>query len=278
MKKSMPDSSTKFGTDIDFFFELLDDSSKEKVLLDFKKNDVEIFLPDFVIEQKSYPSKGIKVKGADFNEHDRNLLITQMQSMFHRHTPHPLLTYENHHYKRIAYKTANRIVQAFLNREAHDFSSVQCNFPSELAQEIIAWGKANIADEDLAGDGREDNIHVTVKYGLHGHDPFELRSFLSKIGPIEVTLGKISIFSNDTDVIKIDLISPKLHVINQFISDHFDHTNTHPDYRPHLTLCYVKSGLGSKYEGRTDFEGRKVILGTILFSGNDNRETTFSLI
>jgi 2'-5' RNA ligase len=171
-------------------------------------------------------------------------------------------------------KKADRVVSAFRYRQAHDFSSIQCQMPWDLAGEIIAWGKENIADSELSGDGREDDIHVTLKYGLHQHDPYELRLLLSRINPIEITLGEISVFENgDIDVVKLGVQSPALCIVNGIISECFENTNTHPDYIPHITVAYVRHGLGKKYAGNKTFAGRKLKLNSAIFSGNDNRKT-----
>jgi 2'-5' RNA ligase len=168
----------------------------------------------------------------------------------------------------------SRIIKAFWQKEAFDYSSIQCNMPLDLAEEIISWGKENIPDEDLTGDGREKDIHITIKYGLHDHDPFEVRELLSNFGPIDITLGKTSIFTGDEfDVVKIDVISPGLCELNALISKNFKHTDTHPKYIPHLTVAYVKSGTGKKYVGSDQFKGRKIKVDSVIFSGNDNRKT-----
>ena len=159
-------------------------------------------------------------------------------------------------------------------KEARDFSCLLCPLPWDVAEEVRAWGKKNIATEDLINDGLEPNIHVTLKYGLHDNDPFELRELIWNFGRIKMALGRTSIFESDEqDVVKIEVISPRLHVLNKAISDNFDHTDTHPIYLPHTTVAYVRPGSGKKYSGRTDFEGRKMILTEAVFSGNDYRET-----
>jgi 2'-5' RNA ligase len=153
-----------------------------------------------------------------------------------------------------------------------------CPLPWDIAEKIKQWGKNNIAPEDLIGDGFETSIHVTVKYGLHNHDPFELRPLLQNYGDIECTLGNISIFQNDKeDVVKIDVQSPRLVELNSIITHHFENTETHPIYIPHVTICYLKPGAGKKYAGNSEFAGTKIILEEAEFSGNDYREMTFTL-
>ena len=174
-----------------------------------------------------------------------------------------------------------RVINAYLSKEAYSFSSIQCDFPKGISNEIIAWGKQNIPDADLhidpqdSSSGRETDIHVTVKYGLHTIDPTAVQPFLTQQTPFEATLGKISLFNSDAyDVVKIDIKSPELHRLNKMISKNFEVTDTHPSYIPHITIAYLKKGLGEKFDGRNDFEGKKVFFDNITFSGKDNRLTT----
>lgn len=153
------------------------------------------------------------------------------------------------------------------------------NFPGELSDEIYKWGAKNIPDDALASDGREDHVHVTVKYGIHISDPTAIQAHLAKLKPLKARLGKVTLFdtSPEHDVVKIDVVSSDLHRLNKHISKNFEVTDTYPDYKPHVTIAYVKKGLGSKYDGRDDFEGRELILDDVVFSGKDNRMTTLNL-
>ena len=170
-----------------------------------------------------------------------------------------------------------RVAQNFL-KNAYSFSSIQFNFPSSIAQEIYEWGLKNIPESILADDGREDNIHVTIKYGIHINDFTALRNVFINVKPVPVTLGKISLFTSDEyDVIKIEISSPELHRLNKVISSSFEVTDTHPTYTPHCTIAYVKRGCGAPYDGWKGFAGENILLNTVVFSGNDNRKTVFKL-
>jgi 2'-5' RNA ligase len=167
-----------------------------------------------------------------------------------------------------------KIISSYRAKEARDFSCVLCPLPWDIAEEIRQWGKKNIPKEDLAGDGLESQIHVTLKYGIHNHDPFELRNIIWNFGPIKMKLGKTSLFSNEFDVVKIEVTSPGLHELHKLITDNFECTDTFKEYIPHVTSAYVRLGAGKKYSGRDDFEGRKMTLTAAIFSGNDYRETS----
>jgi len=168
-------------------------------------------------------------------------------------------------------------------KQVHDYSSTQVNLSGKVAEDVKAMA-ARIADEDLYEDpndpsfGREDNPHITVKYGLHTTDPAEVRKVMQGQGPIAVTAGKVSVFKGDQyDVVKIDVDSPDLHKLNKKIADSVKHTDTHPEYKPHITLAYVKPGLGAKYAGAATLEGKEITFDKLIFSGKDGKETVIEL-
>lgn len=171
---------------------------------------------------------------------------------------------------------ALKIAQKFM-KTAYNFSSVQLELPDPEAEEIRKWGVQNIPNNLLADGGREDDIHVTIKYGIHIHDFTEARNLFIHQKPIKLKLGKITLFTGDCDVVKIDVDSPDLHRLNKLISSNFEVTDTHPVYFPHITITYVLKSFGDQFNGREDFFGKKVICDSVIFSGKDNRMTLFKL-
>jgi 2'-5' RNA ligase len=160
----------------------------------------------------------------------------------------------------------------------YDYSSTQLDLPEQSATAVRDLSR-KIPDEDLAEKGRVGEIgtsegpHVTVKYGLHDNDPSKVKELLADEKPITVRMGKTSIFENgesgNGDVVKVDVDSPELRALNKKISDALDHTDTHPDYNPHVTVAYVKPGKGAKYAGDASLEGHVVTIDKLTFSGAD---------
>jgi len=60
-----------------------------------------------------------------------------------------------------------KALKSFLEKNAYDFSSVQAEIPEPLATIIRLFGDLYIPESTLTDDGREDDIHVTIKYGIH---------------------------------------------------------------------------------------------------------------
>jgi len=174
-------------------------------------------------------------------------------------------------------KTWQQFLQEKKNTN-YDFSSTQVNLPHALANKIIKWGKVHIPDNELHELGREDEIHATVLYGIHDSEPDAVKKLLKSIQPINIKLGKISLFSDDEyDVIKIDVRSPDLHKLNAKLRDSLKYTSSHPIYKPHVTIAYVKKGRGKKYDGLDPFDNNSIKINQIIFSSKDGTKTTISL-
>lgn len=162
----------------------------------------------------------------------------------------------------------------------HKFSSTQVNLPKEQASPVLKLGRS-IPDTDLAADGRETEPHITVKYGLHTATAEKLRPLLANEKPITATIGKTSTFKGvedgTADAVIAEVDSPDLHRLNKIIADALPHTDTHPDYKPHVTIAYVKPGKGEKYAGRDDLKGTKITLSEITFSGKNGETVSIPL-
>ena len=163
----------------------------------------------------------------------------------------------------------------------HEFSSTQLDLSSDEKKKLIDFGQEFIDDADLVEDGREDNPHITVKYGLHADNADDLKELLADVKPFEVVLGKTSIFPGkgeiDYDVVKIDVESPELRAVNKLIADNLENSDTHPKYMPHLTIAYVAKGKGKKYIENNSFDGQKIYFDKITFSDKNRKKTVIKL-
>lgn len=167
-----------------------------------------------------------------------------------------------------------------LSGDESKFSSTQINLPSEHAATVLKMSH-KIKDADLADDGRETDPHVTVKYGLHTSDAEDVASALKDESPISMKVGKASLFpatdKRQSDVIKFDVDSPDLHRLNAKLSK-LPNTTTFPDYHPHLTVAYVKPGMGQKYLSKMDdLTGAKIKADRVRFSNQKHVVTDIPL-
>ena len=171
---------------------------------------------------------------------------------------------------------------------SYEYSCLKLQVPNDIAEKILKFG-LEIPEEEIYNDetnkyGRELDCHITVKYGFTTNDVKEidfnnLADSYSK--NIQVKLGSINIFSgeeNDTpyDVIKIDVESGDLSKLNKVVSK-LENKDTHPDYKPHCTIAYVKKGIGKKYIGKEDFKDLTFTSHELEFSSADGVKTKIDL-
>jgi hypothetical protein len=98
--------------------------------------------------------------------------------------------------------------------------------------------------------GLQPRSHLTLLYGIHDtvSDEEILNCFKGfKEDDFKVQLDGVSIFENtEFDVVKFGVVlTPKLKEINKRLSE-LPNSNQFPEYKPHITLAYVKKGLGKK--------------------------------
>lgn len=171
-------------------------------------------------------------------------------------------------------------VQKQEEEKPREFSSTQVNLPGPVADEVRRAAAA-IPDEDLADNGREDEPHITVKYGLHSDKADEVAAALADEPPVRVKLGKVTKFPEKDgrgfEVVKFDVDSPDLHRLNKKVADAVPHTDTFPTYEPHVTLAYVKPGTADKYVGEHPLTGTEIELDRIMFSGKDRTKVEIPL-
>ena len=132
----------------------------------------------------------------------------------------------------------------------HDYgcAMIYFEFPGISAFQSV------IDDDDVyhkEGDrsfGLETEPHTTLLYGLHSDvDPKEVMKVMEKYTYNHCRLYNVSTFNNsDYDVLKFDVESPVLHEVNQELKK-FPHTTSFPIYHPHMTIAYLKPGMGEKY-------------------------------
>lgn len=166
----------------------------------------------------------------------------------------------------------------------YEFSSVQVNLPNKMAHEIIQWGEENVKEEDIFEDpddltfGREDEIHVTILYGIHTKDLDEIKKALLPQKPFFIRLGRISIFENDKfDVIKIEVESKILRELNNRLKSTLTNSEPYPAYRPHITIAYTKKDKYKKLIGNMHFDNRRWKVKEVFLSTKEGKKKKIEL-
>ncbi|HWB60936.1 MAG TPA: sigma-70 family RNA polymerase sigma factor, partial [Chthoniobacteraceae bacterium] len=154
-------------------------------------------------------------------------------------------------------------------------ASTQINLHPYHAKQFTDFA-AQIPDHELAGRGREDQPHVTARYGLRKEvTPEDVRKAVGGSGAVKFTTGKLSKFEGkDFDVLKADVASPGLHKLNERLGELPHHESDYPTYQPHVTIAYLRKGEADKYVGDDRFEGKDFYSDTLMHSAADDRTHT----
>jgi 2'-5' RNA ligase len=165
------------------------------------------------------------------------------------------------------------------------YGNTQAAVPeTSAAYAAIVELQAKVADSDLAGKGKDvDEPHVTVRYGIQGDDTAGIRTYLKDQAPFEASLGKTDTFppspnSDGAAVVMVPVKSPELHEMNDEIQKHGDFKESDfKEYKPHVTVAYVKPEAAEKYKGMADAEGKTFPIESVQISDRDGNKETVKL-
>lgn len=157
----------------------------------------------------------------------------------------------------------------------HKFCSTQVNLTGEAAVKILWLGNL-IRDEHVHSKGREQEPHITLRYGLHNPNPEPVGRELRNAGPIRMRLGGLTAFKGadmgkDYDVVVVKVHSPDLIWLNRKLGK-LPHTDTFK-YSPHATVAYVKKGYGELYAKHLPALNIDVVADGVVFSDQDHQYT-----
>lgn len=167
----------------------------------------------------------------------------------------------------------------------HDYSSLYVELPEELTDNIISWGFDYVSNEFLIADprnptfGREDDIHITVLYGVHTDDVRDVSGLFSKEKAFGCTLGGIDLFTRNTkfDVLVVSVASEGIHKLNRKVRREIEATESYPVFVPHVTIGYLQKGFGKQYIGDKTFDGEKFNVDKLIFSSKNGHRTAIPL-
>lgn len=173
----------------------------------------------------------------------------------------------------------SHVPKSYLTLQERKFSSTQIQIPREQAALLFQIGDLVLdGDLNLAEGGRENDAHVTVKYGLHTDDFRDVAAVVKGRGAVTFTFGKTNFFSTTNyDVLYVDVKSEALVRLNNLIATNLEVTDTHPTYQPHATIAYLKPGRGEMYKGLGLLDGVVAYADILVFSNTQDVKTEISL-
>jgi len=275
-------NSTENINSIDLNFEKLDNESITKVVKDILNGET-VKIPKFDNNVSSFSTFNIKDLDEGHREQELKALrlfsnIEAVNRIYSRRNPDSIVfSYDSGSHSYIRRKFAKKNMK-------YEFSCTKVNLPEGISKSIMKWGEDNIKSKALyteggGSKGREDDIHVTVLYGIVDSDPAETARVISKIKPFKVRLGLINVFKDkkEYDVLKIEVESGVLERLHYDLAKKIDNENSFPTYKPHVTISYVKKGAGDKFVGDETFKGKTFTVDSIAFSNGDSEEKKLPL-
>jgi len=139
--------------------------------------------------------------------------------------------------------------------------------------------KDDIYEEDKDKTfGLEDEPHTTLLYGLHKEvSNDDVEKTLNKYTYFPCTIKNASLFENEKyDVLKFDVEGKNLTETNESLKK-FPFTSDYPKYHPHLTIGYIKPGLGKKYTKILQGLEYKLIPKYAIYSHPDGTKTKIKI-
>lgn len=155
-------------------------------------------------------------------------------------------------------------------------ANVQIGLPATAAAKIFEVS-ARIPDEELGGDGREDKPHITVKFGVE-ENINKLYWAVGEQAPFTITLGKTHVFkpSSSSDgqaPVVAEAHAPDLGVLHELVDSAVGNRPDDFEYKPHVTLAYVKPEVADKYEGLDWVEGLSFTVDSLTLSRSTGVKT-----
>jgi DNA ligase D-like protein (predicted 3'-phosphoesterase) len=162
-----------------------------------------------------------------------------------------------------------------------DYGCLMAYPPKELVDKVLALHK-DIDPEDVYDDegdkGLETEPHVTILYGFNSDDDRRVWRQVGNLQSLTAELGETSLFENPNyDVLKLDVTGPGLQNLHDKVKDDIWTTETHKDYKPHMTIAYLKKGKGKKYAGNKALAGTQVKFNKLVFSTSQEQKTERSI-
>lgn len=122
--------------------------------------------------------------------------------------------------------------------------------------------------------GLENEPHTTLLFGLHeGVSLDDVKKVLNEFTFSTCKIHNASLFENEKyDVLKFDVKGKNLHACNEALKQ-FPYTNNFPDYHPHMTIGYLKSGMGKKYTKMLEGQEFELVPKYAVYSEPDGTKT-----
>lgn len=176
------------------------------------------------------------------------------------------------------------IMEAFSNllQNDEDHFWLMAYMPKEVSEAIFKFSmqipdKHLFINDDDISSGRETHPHLTVLAKISETNEEKIKKVLKKVKPFTITLDKPSLFEKeDKDVLKIDVKSTGLEKAHKYLKGLIKNNDAFPDYKPHITIAYLKKGKGEEYL-KNIIKNAKIKVETLSLESPDNETIRINL-
>lgn len=144
----------------------------------------------------------------------------------------------------------------------------------ELDPSSLKEFQDQINKDDLDVKGFETDPHVTLLYGLHAEvTDQQVKEKLDPITFSTVSGKNVSLFTGNQEVLKFDAEGAGLIEANEALKT-LPYTSDFPEFHPHITIAFLKKGMGQKYVDM--FKGKSLNLkaGKVIYKNAGKQEFT----
>lgn len=168
-----------------------------------------------------------------------------------------------------------------------EYGWMYINVPEKISKKTLKMGfdipdreiyRGELSDNNRAY-GVEDDPHITVVYGIHTTNHDEVKEICEGLKGGTVTLDVVDMFENENyDVLKINIKSTSLHsIFKKIMNSGIKITTDYTEYKPHITIAYLKCGNGEKYIGNESLKGVTFDFDELYFGDKTNKESKIRL-
>lgn len=170
-----------------------------------------------------------------------------------------------------------------LDEAKYKYCSTQINLNGTAATRVLMFADM-LPDGVLGVEGREDQPHLTVQYGIQKPDVDAIREAVRRVSPFEIVLGKTAMFppsehsSGDAPLfVSVKAGTDKLVALRNAIRAVVPVRDSFPTYVPHVCVAYVRTDAARQYVGKDWLDGTVVAVNEIAFSNTEGEHVSIPL-
>jgi len=142
----------------------------------------------------------------------------------------------------------------------YEHGCIYAPVPDELRRILLKDIAPTIDEGDLypqeeTMNGVETDTHITVLYGINPDKACKdtIKEYFTE--PIKIkSSGKVDYFDNDNTVAIVPVESEQLTKLHNTLKEELPNKDSHPEYKPHITIAYMQPGVRLKDEEVEPFE------------------------